>query len=438
MVQWPRRHNFNDLVGSDKARFIFTNAAGDTVLDFVLDYLSASAGTPSGYRSLGATGGDGRMSTGNAAWILSSDTSLSRNLNDTGLCAAGDCSGEGTNLLVDSPPTVLPSDYTLPLGSPYGAWDFTNAYFMRIDAAAFGGSGFGGVSVGEVHNSPPKIGSNAVAPIVCGSSQPTACDLAGGGVTFKDRQLKWAVTNNGSTAVVVSQITVAWPETNGKLSKVKLNKDVLWDGKADWSAGGLTITSGDLTGDAKRKRIDPGKKKTLILEFEKSASSDLTQYSLTLSFGSGCEITMPNMPPPVTGNFCTTAPGTGRPKTLTMVYLDANGPADGSNCTTNCNQQDPSKVIVTGDPNNAQSVYIVATPTGKTNRLFEGEVWLDGEFTLIAADAGLATLDTNTTVNIYGSLGGSLLSSVQFHTSCSQPLNDGDYFGSLQLTGFSR
>jgi hypothetical protein len=437
IVQWPRSHSFGDLAGSDKAQFVFKNGMETTVLDFALDYISAAAGTPSGYRSLGAMGGDGRMNAGNSAWILSWDTSLARNLNDTGYCVAGNCSAGGTNLLVNSPPTVSASDYMLPVGTPYGLWNFTNAYYMRISAAAFGASGFGSVSVGLVHDSPPKIGTNAIVPVICEPGGGEGCNLLSGLVSTKDRQLRWELTNKGASKVTLSEVTIVWPAVNGKLSKVKFDADVVWDGRIAWTAGGVTLSGSQLTADSKRKSIGPGRRRIVVFEFEKKASHDLSQYSVSLSFGSGCDLTM--SPPPLTAaNFCGTAPGTGKPKTLTMVYTDANGAAPGSNCTMSCNQQDPAKVIVSGDPSNASPVYIIATPTGKTPQLFAGSVLLDGQFVLSAASAGLATLDTNTTVVFYANLGGTRLSSVQFHTSCSQPLVDGDYYGSLQLIDFSR
>jgi hypothetical protein len=167
IVQWPRDHRFGDLTGSDKAQFIFYDRNNVRVLDFTLDYLSTKSGTPSGYASLGPDGGDGRLNAGNRAFILSWDTSLAQNLNLTGFCTGGSCLFGGVNLLLNSPPTVSSSSYTLPAGSPFGAWNFANSYTVRISASAFGAAGFGRVDLGEVHNSPPKAGSNAVIPVPC-------------------------------------------------------------------------------------------------------------------------------------------------------------------------------------------------------------------------------------------------------------------------------
>jgi hypothetical protein len=436
-VSWPRDHKFGDLVGSDKAQLKFTDATGKVVLDILVDYISTKAGTPSGYASLGVTGGEGKVNVGQAAWVLAADTSLAKNLNTLGLCVGGNCSGGGTNLLVNSPPTVGSSSYDLPAGSPYTGWNFTNSYEVTISRLAFGSSSFGGVSVGEVHNSPPKTGSNAVAPVVCDGGAGV-CTVTGGVATIKDKKFMWPLTNNGSGKATLTGLTLTWPQSNGQLLKIKFGKDVIWDKKANWTAGGLTLTSADFTTDVKRKSIDPGKTRMFTLEFQNNAGSDLSTYTVTAIFDSGCRVVF--VPSQFGGNFCQTAPGSGRAKTLTMLFLDANGGDNTSyNCTTNCNTQDAGKVLVTGDPAPATQVWIRAVPTGKTGVLFEGLVDLNEAFVMSAASAGLSTFDTNTTVTLFrDSTRTTQLSSVQFHTSCSQPLNDGDYYGSLRLTGFSR
>jgi len=124
---------FRERVGSDKAQFSLTNGDGDQVLDFHVDYISEAASYPSGYGTLGVTGGDGSMHTGDPAHILSCNTSLSDNLNQ---------SPAFYGYTVDSPP------------EPNASWDYYNSYTVVVSAAAFGPSGFGSVTVNEVHNSP--------------------------------------------------------------------------------------------------------------------------------------------------------------------------------------------------------------------------------------------------------------------------------------------
>ncbi len=133
-------------------------------MDFQLDYLTAKTGTPSGYANLGATGGEGKINLGQAGWLLDWNSSLARNLNDTGLCVNGNCTSNGVNLIVDSPP----ADSNFVVTNPaFKDWNFTNSYEVTVSGAAFGTVGFGSVKVPQVHNSPAKTGTNAVAPVPC-------------------------------------------------------------------------------------------------------------------------------------------------------------------------------------------------------------------------------------------------------------------------------
>jgi len=162
-VGWPspRGHKFKDLVNSDHAGVQIRNASNQVVLSFNMDYLSAFAGTPSGYKSLGVTGGDGGMLIGTATGI-SVTTSLASNLNTTGYCSAGNCTVAGTNLLVDSPPTdALHQTYVI-ASSAHALWDFHNTYYARISAAKLSAMGFNAATwtvqpnAAALHNSPEK------------------------------------------------------------------------------------------------------------------------------------------------------------------------------------------------------------------------------------------------------------------------------------------
>lgn len=147
-------HTFDDLVGSDHVEVLLTDGSGDTVMDFKLDYVSEDTGAPCGYRSLGVSGGEGKMVTGNAEAILGVSTSLDRNLNGCGYC-----------LTVDSPSTD--ENYSVNPDAPN--WDYRVVYEVWIDLAAFGASGFGQAYIESVHASPSKIASNTdyVEPTPC-------------------------------------------------------------------------------------------------------------------------------------------------------------------------------------------------------------------------------------------------------------------------------
>jgi len=144
-----KNHNFKDLLGSDNARFQFTDASGAVVFDFVLDYISETSKGSRDYQSLGVTGGDGEVHTGSASSLLAYGTSLDYNFNTRGYV-----------LTNDSPHTD--EDYT---DNPsYPGWIFEVLYEVRVDGSLFKANGFGAVTVPLVHDSPNKIGKNKVYP----------------------------------------------------------------------------------------------------------------------------------------------------------------------------------------------------------------------------------------------------------------------------------
>ena len=114
-VGWSGGHKFNDLVGSDQATFLFKNDAGAVALEFKLDYIHTTSTNlyPSGYGSLGVSGGDGRMLIGNPAHILAYSTSLTENLNKQPFL------GKLSKYTANSP---APSDPNYPL------WEERNIY----------------------------------------------------------------------------------------------------------------------------------------------------------------------------------------------------------------------------------------------------------------------------------------------------------------------
>jgi hypothetical protein len=114
----------------------------------------------------------------------------------------------------------------------------------------------------------------------CSTTPPTTT------VSVSGKQLRWPLANTGSTTVTMTGLTLTWPASNGKLNKVKLDGDTVWDVHSAAGATSITLVSGDLTSDAKHKSIAPGKIRVLILEFEKDASITLSDYTLTVSFGS--------------------------------------------------------------------------------------------------------------------------------------------------------
>jgi len=209
-------HKFRDLTGSDKAGFQVRDPGGVVRLSFNVDYLTAAAGTPSGYKSLGPFGGDGGIVTGTLTPTdVMFDTSLARNLNNTGYFTGGIQVGGDTNLLLDSPATLNTVDNytlrnpgawtgsyqnpeTLLPGYPGGyattvtGWNFHNTYFATVKASKMMALGAielvnGGWRLkagwtiggnGVLHNSPAKVCPPPSTPTPTPSMTPTTTPTA--------------------------------------------------------------------------------------------------------------------------------------------------------------------------------------------------------------------------------------------------------------------
>jgi hypothetical protein len=162
-----KNHNFDDLKGSDAARFKITDGQGSVVLDFIMDYISANSKAPSGYASLGPTGGDGQMITGSAQNLLQWGTSLAYNFNTLGYV-----------LTHNSPAT----DKNYTPNPSYPGWEFAVTYEFRVAGGVFGGHGFGGLEIPLVHDSPNKIAKNQVYTEINGQiPEPATIVLLGAG-----------------------------------------------------------------------------------------------------------------------------------------------------------------------------------------------------------------------------------------------------------------
>jgi hypothetical protein len=120
----------------------------------------------------------------------------------------------------------------------------------------------------------------------------------------------------------------------------------------------------------------------------------------------------------------------GKPRALTMKYT-------GEDCSATSSLQDAGKVSCTGDPGLATPVRILATDKadpldGGARVYFDGPVDLNGDFTIDAASVGDSSLQTATFVHVLDA-SNNVLQTVEFHTSCSQPLFVGNQFGSVLL-----
>lgn len=126
--------------------------------------------------------------------------------------------------------------------------------------------------------------------------------------------------------------------------------------------------------------------------------------------------------PPPTGNDCN-----GKVTSMVLQYT-------GEGCSASNNSQDPAKVKCIGDSALTDPVNIVATNKKDTATFANIQsLPLNGTILIDAAAGGQSQLDSETHIKIYDSYDNSLIEDIVIHTSCSQPLNVGDQFGSLKV-----
>jgi hypothetical protein len=108
----------------------------------------------------------------------------------------------------------------------------------------------------------------------------------------------------------------------------------------------------------------------------------------------------------------------------------------GEDCSATLTTQDANKWNGSGDPAMAATVYIIANDDDNPNNgdiWFEGTVSLNSTFLIDAANAGQSKLSSNTVIHIFDQQGGTIIQTVNFHTSCSQPLAIDDQWGAARL-----
>jgi hypothetical protein len=163
---WPeqRGHTFGDLSRSDHTELLLTNSGGETAMHFKIDLISPSSAASCGHGTLGVSGGDGSVLSGDAEHVLAVATSADRNLNGCGYCENVACAPSG-DCTEDSPPT----DESFS-GSPETPnWDYRQVYEVWVDTAAFGDGGFGQAYITYTHSSPAKAAGETV------TVEPTPC-----------------------------------------------------------------------------------------------------------------------------------------------------------------------------------------------------------------------------------------------------------------------
>lgn len=240
-------------------------------------------------------------------------------------------------------------------------------------------------------------------------------------LTIREKEAVWPLTNGGDDDLAFDSLHIAWPASNGRLEEVRLGNHILV---------ALPVETSPLFAYAAQLDaplvLEAGEQVDMVLRFSETASADSRDYYARLDALSGCVVEL-------AGLSCRTGPHncgqTDVPLGLRLRYT-------GQQCLDSLYAQDPADVTCDGDPKFATPVRVLVTEGGVEDEAattwFEGEVALDGAFTVDPALVGAAELPAVTRVRIYRPEG-ELLQDVSFATGCNVPLLVGDRFGAVLL-----
>jgi hypothetical protein len=130
-------------------------------------------------------------------------------------------------------------------------------------------------------------------PVTVIVGSPANCPVWASAGSVSGKKVNRSITNPGAAKATITGITACWPSANGKLQKIKLDGDVVWDKKSPAGATCITIPASKLVKDAKRKSINPNKTRVFTLEFERNAGTNLNNYTLTIDFTGSCSLSAP-------------------------------------------------------------------------------------------------------------------------------------------------
>jgi hypothetical protein len=143
-----------------------------------------------------------------------------------------------------------------------------------------------------VHNVAVAFGITAGGVTVTDTDDATVCAVSGGGggvcsllkgaIKFDKNTIQIPIKDTGSAAVIMSQLTLTWPEaTNGKLKTVTLNGTAYGGAGSTALDSPATIGTGGVnwTGNTGSRTINKGQSKNLVLTFEHNVDKIASHYS---------------------------------------------------------------------------------------------------------------------------------------------------------------
>ena len=116
----------------------------------------------------------------------------------------------------------------------------------------------------------------------------TACRVDGLGYRKLDaKRFEWDLVNTGNSDIHLQSVSVNWPESNQRLTKIKLDGDTPFDGLRDMP---VTTVSSGWHSDPNKRLIKAGADRRFKLEFETDIDVDQEAYSVMVEFYEGCKV----------------------------------------------------------------------------------------------------------------------------------------------------
>ncbi len=101
-------------------------------------------------------------------------------------------------------------------------------------------------------------------------------------------EIEWEIYNSGKDPITIETLTLGWPTQHGKLKKISIEKDTIFEPAAGPTPPSAVITAWKAGID--KRQIEAGKKAKLKFKFEKKSKTGANQYSIMINFLEGCSV----------------------------------------------------------------------------------------------------------------------------------------------------
>src|SRR5262249_45008610 len=113
------------------------------------------------------------------------------------------------------------------------------------------------------------------------------CNITASALSVSKNIVKFSILNGNTGPATLTQVSLNWPPINGKLMKILLGANVVYD-TPDLPPPSASITT--FAGSVANRTIAAGGTDVITLQFEKNADTNPANYSGTFSFGN-CSVT---------------------------------------------------------------------------------------------------------------------------------------------------